>query len=91
MRCEVARALRPVSVRQKFAAFWDVVANVATDNRLWLEVEQTLWNLDRQGVILPLTDVVIACCALRIGAVVLTHDRHFQLIPGLGRTDQLRP
>ena len=89
VRCEVARVLRPVSVRQKFSAFWDVMINVPTDNRLWADVEQTLWDLDRQGMVLPLTDVVIACCARRIGAIVLTHDRHFQQVPGLRVTDRL--
>ena len=89
VRCEVGRALRPARVRQQFCAFWDVMINVPTDNRLWGEVEQTLWDLDRQGTVLPLTDVVIACCAQRVGAVVLTHDHHFQQIPGLRVTDHL--
>jgi predicted nucleic acid-binding protein len=57
--------------------------NVPTDNRLWDQVEQTLWELDRQGRIIPLTDAVIACCAQRVGAVVLTLDQHFQHIPGI--------
>jgi predicted nucleic acid-binding protein len=59
------------------------MVNVPTDDRLWLAAEEMLWRLDRQGVRLPLTDAVIACCAQRIGAVVLTFDRHFALIPGL--------
>jgi len=63
--------------------------NVPTDNRVWTEVEETLWNLDRQGVTLPLTDVVIACCAKRIGAVVLTYDHHFDMIPDLRITDRI--
>src|SRR5436190_225817 len=74
IRCEVGRALRPQKVRDKFRAFWDVMINVPTDNRLWTDAEQTLLQLDRMGMTLPLTDVVIACCARRIGAVVLTHD-----------------
>jgi len=57
--------------------------NVPTDNRLWIEVEKMAWALDRQGNILPLTDIVIACCALRIGAVVLTFDSDFFRIPGI--------
>jgi predicted nucleic acid-binding protein len=89
VRCEVGRALRPASVRQRFGAFWDVMLNVPTDNRLWEQAEQTLWELDRQGIVLPLTDVVIACCALRAGAVVLTHDHHFSQIPGVRTTDRL--
>jgi len=62
---------------------------VPTDNRLWHEVEQTLWRLDRQGVCLPLPDVVVACCAQRIQAVVLTLDKHFDAIPGIRAVDEI--
>ena len=89
IRCEVGRALREPRLREKFRAFWDVMLNVPTDNRLWTEAENILWELDRRGTVLPLTDVVIACCARRVGAVVLTHDRHFQMIPGIRAVDRL--
>lgn len=89
IRCEVGRALRPAKVREQFRAFWDVMINVPTDNRLWERAEQRLWELDRQGIVLPLTDIVIACCAQRIGAVVLTLDKHFSLMPGVRTTRQL--
>ena len=56
VRCEVGRALRLSRVRQQFRACWDVMINIPTDNRLWEDVEQTLWELDRRGVVLPLTD-----------------------------------
>jgi len=83
VRCEVGRALRQPATLKRFQAFWDVMINVPTDNRLWEEAENLLWRLERQGHILPLTDVVIACCAMRIGATVLTFDEHFARIPGL--------
>ena len=89
VRCEVGRALRPPRVRHQFREFWDVMINVPTDNRLWEQVEQTLWDLGREGVIVPLTDAVIACSAMRIGAVVLTYDRHFSMIPGVRAVDHL--
>ncbi len=89
VRCEVGRALKPERVRQRFHAFWDVMLNVPTDNRLWQEAEQTLWELDRAGNVLPLTDVLIACAARRLNAVVLTYDHHFSRIPGLRVTDRL--
>ncbi|MBI2948620.1 MAG: PIN domain-containing protein [Verrucomicrobia bacterium] len=89
VRCEVGRALRQPDTRKRFRACWDVMINVPTDNRLWDEVERTLWDLDRQGRVLPLTDVVIACCAMRIGAVVLTFDHHFSEIPGVRAVNQL--
>jgi predicted nucleic acid-binding protein len=89
VRCEVGRALRGPRVRQRFHECWNVMINVPTDNRLWEETEQTLWELDRQGVVLPLTDVVIGCCARRIGAIVLTFDHHFSQIPGIRAIDRL--
>ncbi len=89
VRCEVARALIVPAVRQRFQAFWDVAINVPTDNRIWAEVEQTLWELDRRGIVLPLTDVVIARCAMRVGAVVLTFDNHFLDIPGVRAVSRL--
>ena len=89
IRCEVGRALRPVERLQRFQRFWNVMINVPTDDRLWEAVEATAWKLDRSGVILPLTDLVIACCAQRIGAVVLTFDQHFSQIPGVRAVSRL--
>jgi predicted nucleic acid-binding protein len=89
VRCEVGRALRPPRLRQQFHSFWDVMINVPTDARLWMEAENALWDLDRQGIVLPLTDAVIACCARRVGAVVLTFDKHFGMIPWARVTNRL--
>ena len=89
VRAEVARGIRDPAVLKKFQARWDVMLYVPMDNRLWSEVESLAWQLDRNGVVLPLTDIIIACCARRIGAVVLTHDKHFSSIPGIRCTDRI--
>ncbi len=39
--------------------------------------------LDRRGAVLPLTDLIIAACALWAGAAVITSDEHFRRVPGL--------
>ncbi len=89
VRCEVARGLREFGLLRKYQARWDVMLYVPTDNKLWGEAEKLLWELDRSGINLPLQDVVIAACARRIGAVVLTHDHHFDQIPGIRATDRI--
>ena len=89
IRCEVGRGVREPKILERYHSFWNVMVNVPTDNQIWAAVEKMLWRLDRQGTILPLTDVVIACCALRIGAVVLTHDEQFQRIPGVKTFEQI--
>ena len=89
VRCEVARGISDPLRLRKFDSRWDVMIYVPTDNSLWKEAQALLWQLDRRGVSIPLTDVVIACCARRIGAVVLTHDEHFHQIPGIRATDHI--
>jgi predicted nucleic acid-binding protein len=89
VRCEVARGIREPKLLRKMQAQWDVMLYVPTDNKLWQEAEALLWKLDRSGLNLPLQDVVIAACALRLGGVVLTHDKHFQQIPGIRATDRI--
>ena len=89
VRAEVGRGIRQPKARERFQAFWNVMLNVPTDNRLWQAVEELAWELDRAGHVLPFTDLVIAGCARRIGAAVLTLDHHFALIPGLRVLDQL--
>jgi predicted nucleic acid-binding protein len=83
VRCEVTRGIRQPKIRKMFEAFWDVMVNVPTDDRLWQDVAETAWQLDRRGTVLPLTDIIIGCCAKRVGAVVLTFDGHFSRIPGI--------
>lgn len=89
VRCEVARGIVKPEILKRFQAVWKVMINVPTDNRLWESVEEAAWQLDRDGIVLPLTDVIIGCCARRVGAVVLTLDRHFRYIPGVRAVDHL--
>jgi predicted nucleic acid-binding protein len=89
VRCEVARGLTQQRIVERFEAVWNVMINVPTDNRLWSRVQRTAWELDRGGIVLPLTDLIIACCAQCAGAVVLTFDQHFSKIPGVRAVDRL--
>jgi len=62
---------------------FDLMVEVPTDERLWRKVTDLACKLDRRGAVLPLTDVVIACCAFAVDTAVVTTDPHFSQIPGL--------
>jgi len=83
VRCEVLRGMVRPKAKEHLAAFFDLLINVPTDGRVWEETEEMAWQLDRKGRVLPLTDLLIAVCALRLGAAVLTLDRHFEVVPQL--------
>jgi predicted nucleic acid-binding protein len=83
VKSEVLRGIPQLKARNRLEAFFAITQMVATSAKLWEEVWQLAWKLDRQGRCLPLTDIIIASCALREGAAVMTSDRHFEQIPGL--------
>jgi len=83
VRVEVERGLRVERIRRRLCAFFDVLLNIPTTNRIWSESASQAWLLDRVGLILPAQDILIATCAKEIGASVLSDDRHFDEIQGL--------
>ena len=83
IRAEVLRGIRTIEMRNELSEMFDLMVEVPTDERLWRKVTDIAWKLDRRGAILPLTDVVIACCALTVDTAVVTTDPHFSQIPGL--------
>lgn len=90
VRCEVGRGIRSKKVLKRLHAAWDVMINVPTDARLWRDAERTLWELDREGRQIPLTDALIACSARRVAADVLTRDKHFHWIDGIRVVETLQ-
>ena len=83
VRLEVLRGLKIPKVSQRISSFMDIMINVRTDAAFWPEATDLAWKLDRQGKVIPGTDIVIAACALRTSAAVMTSDAHFQSIDGL--------
>ncbi len=83
VRCEVLRGVIRPKTKTDLTQFFDLLVHVTMDHRAWRETEELAWRLDRDGKVLPLTDLIVAVCALRSGAEVLTRDRHFEMIPEL--------
>jgi predicted nucleic acid-binding protein len=81
--------MREPTARSLLRQIWATMLYVPTDNRLWESTEELLWRLDRQGIVVPMIDALIAESARRIGAVILTLDSHFQLIPGIIAVDRI--
>lgn len=83
IRVEVLRGLRSLKAFQCISSLMDVMVNIPSDHQLWNESVDLAWKLDRQGIIIPGADAIIAASALRLGAVVMTSDAHFSRIEGL--------
>ncbi len=83
VRLEVMRGLKHIKVRQRISSFMDIMINVRTETAFWQEATDLAWKLDRRGQVIPGTDIIIAACAMRTSAAILTSDAHFRFIEGL--------
>lgn len=83
IRVEVLRGMKSLKAFQSISLMMDVMINVPSDNRLWSEATDLAWTMDREGIVIPGPDLVIAASALRLGASVMTSDAHFLKIDGL--------
>lgn len=59
-----------------------MIINVRTDSCFWDEASALAWQLDRKGKVIPSQDI-IAACAMRLGAAILTSNAHLRVIDGL--------
>ncbi len=83
VRLKVLRGIRDPKVQERIGEFMNLMQYVGADHRLWDEATRIAWECDRRGHTISETDAVIAACAFRKGASVLTSDRDFGRVPGL--------
>ncbi len=83
VQLEVQRGVRGERVRQRLKEFMGVMRQIPTDSRVWEDATDLAWELGATGWTLPAQDLLIAACARRIGAGVLSFDRHFLAVPRL--------
>ncbi len=84
VRGEVIRGFKNMRMKAEMTAFFNIIPEVPTNAKMWQLVAEMAWTLDRTtGGHRPLTDIIIARCAMHLGAVLVSPDKHFEGIPGL--------
>ena len=83
VQIEVLRGRRDQSVVRRFRETFAMMIFINTTQAVWERAGRLAWALDRQGIVLPAPDLVVAATALQAGAAVLTYDHHFKSVPGL--------
>ena len=83
VRVEVLRGIRSIHLRDEISDLLDLMNEIPTNGQVWRETVKLAWTLDRRGIVLPLTDIVIACCAIHFSTPVVSTDPHFSKVPGL--------
>jgi predicted nucleic acid-binding protein len=80
---EVIRGVTNPAVKQYLIDYFDLLPQVPLSNGILQSAMELVWNSDRQGIVLPSTDLILAACVLKAGATIITRDHHFSRIPGI--------
>ena len=80
---EVLQGARDQTEIELFLSRLDPLPFLEATKRTWIKAAELSVQLRKQGMITPLTDLVIAALALEGDHEVYTLDNHFQRIPGL--------
>jgi predicted nucleic acid-binding protein len=83
IRVEVLPGVRNDAIKTDLGMMFEVMNDIPTDGDLWQSTAELAWKLDRRGIVLPVSDLVIASCALQLDIPLLTLDLDFSRIPGL--------
>lgn len=68
---------------KQFAELEDVLLGcyvLPLTDAVWRRAERMRFHLRQTGALIPVPDILIACCALVHGCELLHADRHFELI-----------
>lgn len=87
VRAEVLAGWRSAKDRAKLLAILNGLIQVSTPEAIWDAVGDNLAELGRNGLIVPIPDVVIATLGIALDIEVWSRDRHFpsmqRILPAL--------
>lgn len=83
VKYELVQGLKSKEEEQVLFEALQAVEHLEMTGSLWIRAGQLAGGLRKQGITIPLSDILIATLALECKASVLTIDRHFSLIEGL--------
>lgn len=83
VRVEVTRGLIGKQQRENVNNLFDVFEDVPFNTALMNDVNQNAWELDRKGIVLPISDLIISACVKYCDAWLVTLDNDFSRVPGI--------
>jgi len=89
VRAEVLSGMRVPRAFSFLKREFDQLRYLPSTLSTWDLATRVAWGLERRGLRIPMTDVLIAACALENDATVFSYDRHFHQVPDLKVIDRL--
>lgn len=85
---ELLAGVKKPEQRHELRSLLEALPYLETDRTVWDQAAEMNNLLRQKGIILPLSDVLVACLAQAHRCKVVTRDAHFSFVKGL-RTSKL--
>ncbi len=80
---ELLQGIRNPGEDQQVQAAFDALIMLEMTSKTWASAAKLSSELRKQGITLPMSDIIIAAVAIEHNLTIMTVDQHFQQIPGL--------
>ncbi|ODS33250.1 MAG: hypothetical protein SCARUB_01641 [Candidatus Scalindua rubra] len=80
---ELIQGIKTNSDKEVIIDVFNTIEYIEITRELWIESGDLARELRSSGKIIPLSDVIIACCARKYQYHIFTIDKHFQDIPNI--------
>lgn len=80
---ELLQGVKKNKEREIIIDIFNTIEYIEITKEIWIESGNLSQELRSIGKIIPLTDIIIACCAKKYQYNIFTIDKHFDYIPGI--------
>jgi len=80
---ELLQGIKTNKEREIIKEIFNTIEYLEITKDIWLESGNLARELRSQGKTVPLSDIIIACCAKKQKYQIFTIDKHFQIIPDI--------
>jgi hypothetical protein len=80
VRLEILGGVKTKDEFDRLKSRFESLYEIPADNELWESASKLAFSLQRKGLSIPYTDILIATAAIKSEATLLHADQHFDLI-----------
>lgn len=81
--CELLQGVKSTKEYQMLSSCIDAIPFIDVNKNDWVKAGEISHSLKKQGITIPMADIIIGAVCLNNGFKILTQDKHFQNIPGI--------
>lgn len=80
---ELLQGIKTKKEHEIITDIFDTIEDLEITREIWIESGILARELRSHGKTIPLSDIIIACCARKHRYQIFTIDKHFQMIPDI--------